>query len=294
VKGTLYGTTSNGVSEYGTVFSITPAGTFKVVYTFENDVTDGAFPESNLIYDKGALYGTTYGGGTASGTVFKVQLTGKQSGQESVLYNFKDSPDGAGPESPLVHVGDAFYGTTDLGGANGGGTVFKVTESGAETVLHSFAAQGSSGGDGAVPAQAGVLYYKGMFYGLTSGGGKYGWGTVYSITKAGKEKVLVNFNASPHSGPVTGGRPLDSLTNIGGTFYGTTFDSSGEAGTVFSVTPSGSLTYLGVFCDQPSGCVGHHACYPESSVIEVGGTLYGTTADICGGSGLGTVWALDL
>ncbi|MBV9718820.1 MAG: hypothetical protein JOZ77_05845 [Candidatus Eremiobacteraeota bacterium] len=295
VKGTLYGTASagaNSVDTYGNVFSITPSGSFKVVYAFKES-PDGAFPASSLIEYKGALYGTTEDGGTVGyGTVFKIQLKGKSAGQESVIYSFKggpgSGPDGAVPKSALVHVGNAFYGTTYSGGANGGGTVFKVTESGTETVLHSFAGTCSAATDGTEPT-GGLLYYKGTFYGTTYCGGANGQGTTFSITKAGKEKVLDSFYITTKA-PYVGVHPMAPLTNIGGTIYGTTTGSWPEgSGIVFTMTPSGTLTTVGVFCrGTAQGCPET----PWSDPIEVGNTLYGTSVGNGGSHGLGTVWAL--
>jgi uncharacterized repeat protein (TIGR03803 family) len=288
VNGTLYGTTSSGANSgdaHGNVFSITPSGSFKVVYEFKAG-TDGYEPASSLIEYKGALYGTTEGGGPGDyGTVFKIALSGNKV-KESVIYGFKDTPDGGRPMSALVHEGSAFYGTTFQGGANSDGTVFSVTESGKEKVLHSF---GSSEKDGVQPT-AGLLDYNGTFYGTTSiGGGSSNWGSVFSITKAGKEKILATFP----DGSTQGGRePLGPLANIGGTIYGTTEMSSPRGtGSVFSMTPSGSLSYLIFFCVACGEDSGWPVA-PASGVIELGGTLYGTSANSIGG--VGTVWALAL
>jgi uncharacterized repeat protein (TIGR03803 family) len=289
VNGTLYGTASaGGANTYGCVFSITPSGGFKVVYSFKAGLSggaDGYEPVASLIDYKGALYGTTEGGGPGGyGTVFKIPLSGKQAGKESVVYGFKDSPDGGRPMSALVEDGGAFYGTTFQGGTNSDGTVFKVTDSGKETILHSF---GSGEADGVQPT-AGLLDYNGTFFGTTSiGGGSSNWGSIFSITKAGKEKILVTF---PGGSEQSGREPLAPLTNIGGTIYGTTEMSSPKGtGSVFSMTPSGKIQYLSYFCVSCGEDSGWPVA-PESSVVEVGGTLYGTSVNSIGG--VGTVWAL--
>jgi uncharacterized repeat protein (TIGR03803 family) len=95
-----------------------------------------------------------------------------------VLYSFKGgSEDGEYPEAGLINVKGTLYGTTYDGGANGDGTVFAITTSGAETVLHSF--KGGSG-DGEDP-EAGLLNVKGTLYGTTFEGGANGDGTVFSL-----------------------------------------------------------------------------------------------------------------
>jgi uncharacterized repeat protein (TIGR03803 family) len=116
----------------------------------------------------------------------------------------------------------------------GGGTVFSITISGAEKVLHSF----GSGSDGKYP-YASLIELKGKLYGATYEGGAYsaycshnGCGTVFSITPGGTEKVLHNFR-----GP-DGAFPVASLVNVRGTLYGTT-QAGGTygRGTVFALTP---------------------------------------------------------
>src|SRR2546421_545381 len=120
------------------------AQTFTVLYSFTGS-TDGALPIAGLVRDKaGNLYGTTNGGGTSgAGTVFKLDTTGT----ETVLHSFTGSTDGSFPVAGLVRdKAGNLYGTTELGGTSGAGTVFKLDTTGTETVLHSF-----TGPDGAVP-----------------------------------------------------------------------------------------------------------------------------------------------
>jgi len=133
--------------------------------------------------------GTTYSGGASGdGTVFAVTKTGK----ETVLYSFKGgSSDGTQVVGGLLNVKGMLYGTTRSGGANGGGTVFSITPSGTETVLHSFGASG----DGAGPA-AGLINVRGTLCGTTAYGGANGDGTVFSITPSGTETVLYSFKAA--------------------------------------------------------------------------------------------------
>ncbi|PYV74028.1 MAG: Ig family protein, partial [Acidobacteria bacterium] len=118
-----YGTASSGAFGYGTVFKLTPRGTYDVLYSFTN-VPDGATPEAGLVRDsKGNLYGTTASGGAFGyGTVFKVDTTGT----EIILHSFSGT-DGIQPQAGLVmDKAGNLYGTTVFGGASGGGTVFKL------------------------------------------------------------------------------------------------------------------------------------------------------------------------
>ena len=136
----------------------------------------------------GNFYGTTYFGGSHGfGTVFKVT----PSGTETVLYSFAGGSDGEHPYAGVIQGSDGnFYGTTYQGGASGYGTVFKVTPSGTETVLYSFAG-GSS--DGANPEAGLTQGSDGNFYGNTSAGGASNLGTVFELTPGGTETILHAF-----------------------------------------------------------------------------------------------------
>ncbi len=175
VKGTLYGTTTNGgSSNLGTVFKVTPTGVEHVVYSFK-EPPDGSTPYAGLIELNGTLYGTTqYGGAHSSGTVFKVST----SGVEHVIYSFKGTPDGATPYARLIALSGALYGTTYAGGASGNGTIFTVSTSGAEHVLYNFTGV-PYGGSHPV---AGMTLASGLLYGTTSEGGKNLVGTVFKFT----------------------------------------------------------------------------------------------------------------
>ncbi len=126
-KRNLYGTTAlGGTYGYGVVFELTSGGKEKVLYSFGSQSGDGHYPYAGLVLDKnGNLYGTTiYGGANGFGAVF--ELT--SGGVEKVLYSFQGSPDGYYPTAGLVFDKSGnLYGTTELGGAFGDGTVFKLT-----------------------------------------------------------------------------------------------------------------------------------------------------------------------
>ena len=135
-NGNLYGTTYEGGAYgfgymgYGTVFELSQAGKETVLYSFTGGA-DGGNPQGGLVRDKqGNLYGTTVGGGVPGcvvdigcGVVFEVAADGT----EQLLYSFTGGADGANPIAGLVlDKKGNLYGTTELGGASGFGTVFKV------------------------------------------------------------------------------------------------------------------------------------------------------------------------
>jgi uncharacterized repeat protein (TIGR03803 family) len=266
VDGTLYGTTSEGgAANMGTVFTITPAGVESVIYSFQGGA-DGEAPMASLIKVGGMLYGTTSAGGAGDcGTVFNVT----PAGAEAVLYAFKCSAqnDGAYPRAGLLNVGGKLYGTTEYGGSGNVGTVFKVTQTGKETVVHSFS-------DEAFNPLAALINVGGTLYGTTPGGGTNGLGTVFTISPGGQESVLYSFQ---YNGDAI--NPEGALLNVGGTLYGTSIDGGANTcgsapvgcGAVFKITLKGKETVLYSFGGKPDGE------WPEAGLINVNGTLYGTT-----------------
>lgn len=278
--GNVYGTTaSGGTSNRGTVFKITPSGTESVLFSFPAGSSD---PYTGLIEGSdGNFYGTTGAGGASdAGTVFKIT----PGGTETVLHAFpKVGSDGQTPYAGLIQGSDGnLYGTTYFGGSHGFGTVFKVTPSGVETVLYSFA----SGSDGANPYAGVIQGSDGNFYGTTYNGGASGHGTVFKITPSGTETVLYSFG-----GGSDGANPEAGVTEGGdGNFYGATYlGGASNVGTVFEVTPSGTETILHTFAGG-----GSDGANPSANlVLGSDGNLYGST--YAGGpGGVGTVFKVAL
>jgi uncharacterized repeat protein (TIGR03803 family) len=191
----------------------------------------------------------------------------------------------AGPVAGLVQGTDGlFYGTTRGGGANAGGTVFRIDSAGNLTTLHTF-----SYDDGNDPEAGLVQASDGKFYGTTYGGGAYGFGTVFRIDSSGSLAVLHSFAGA---GPVgDGSYPLAGLIQAtDGNFYGTTSGGGlaySDYGAVFKMTPAGAVTILHSFG-------GSDGVYPVAGLIQstADGKLYGTTQ--VGGNGSGTVFKMDL
>jgi uncharacterized repeat protein (TIGR03803 family) len=281
VKGTLYGTTSRGgVGYYGTVFSITTSGVETVLHSFVGE-RRGNYPVAGLINVKDTLYGTTeLGGENGHGTVFAITTAGK----ETVLHSFAGAKrDGADPYSGrLLNINGTLYGTTAAGGAHRKGTVFKITTSGTETVLHSF--KGNPDGDDPTGS---LLNVNGTLYGTTYNGGTTGGGTVFSITTSGTETVLHSFALF---GSEDGYYPEAGLINVKGTLYGTTYSGGADfGGTVFSITTSGTEDLLYSFSGTDSGS--EDGAYPAAGLLNVNGTLYGTTNEGGAPNG-GTVFSI--
>jgi uncharacterized repeat protein (TIGR03803 family) len=228
--GNFYGTTSNSNSEsyWGTVYKLTPTGTLTTLHSF-TDGNDGGEPEAPLVQGTdGNFYGTAaIGGANGYGVVFKIT----PSGTFTALNSFNEWTDGSSPLAGLFQGSDGnFYGTTNGGGANNEGTLFRITASGTLTSLYSF----TGGSDGGGPLAGLVQALDGNFYGTTSSGGADGYGTLFETSTAGVVTPLDSFTdgndgASPHA-------PLVQETN--GIFYGTTYSGGANGnGTVFSMVP---------------------------------------------------------
>lgn len=185
----------------------------------------------------------------------------------------------------MINVHGTLYGGTTFGGGSSGyGTVYRISTSGSEKVLHSF-----GGGDGANP-MGNLFDVNGTLYGTTSAaGGVHSRGTVYSISTTGVEKVLYDFRTA-HGGH-DGETPYAGLIDVKGTLYGTTDQGGGAPlyGVVYSVSTAGAETVLHRFGNGPDGA------HPWAGLVNVKGTLYGTTLEGgsgCSGGGCGTVFAL--
>jgi uncharacterized repeat protein (TIGR03803 family) len=290
-KGNLYGTTyAGGAGDRGTVFKVTPSGTETVLYSFTCQT--GCSPYAGVVLDpKGNLYGTTNSGGASGvGTVFKLTPTGKL----TTLHNFcavSNCTDGESPVGGVVlDKADNLYGTTYYGGASGFGTVFKVTPSGTESVLHNFDGNGE---DGFYPEAGVILDSKDNVYGTTSMGGKIGVGTVFEVTASGTETILHSFTAGADGFTPYAGLVFDEKGNL----YGTTeYGGSSGLGTVFELTPKGVETVLHSFVRN--GTDGYFP-YSGSLFIDASGDLYGTTfeggsgsSSFCGTVGCGTAFKI--
>ncbi len=204
--GNLYGTTTQGGSaNFGTVFVVTPGGSFTVLHSFSGGATDGASPQAPLIQAAdGNFYGTTRRGGPADlGTVFRMT----PDGAVTTLHAFAGGPtDGASPLAAIIQASDGnFYGTTSQGGPADLGTVFGMTPAGGVSVLHAFAGGPT---DGASPLAAIIHASDGSFYGTTSRGGVTGRGTVFRLMSVAEPRLGLD---RPTDGSTTG----ESLTVSG-------------------------------------------------------------------------------
>jgi uncharacterized repeat protein (TIGR03803 family) len=262
--GNFYGTTYQGGSTNdGTVFKMTPDGALTTLHSFAGYPTEGANPYAGLVQAiDGNFYGTTLLGGRSGsgGTVFEIT----PGGALTTVYDFCSQgyscPDGVYPEDALIQATDGnFYGTTMEGGANSGGTIFKVTSTGTLTTLYSFCSEGGCADGyypfaGVVQATNGTLYGT-TYYGGTSGNCLYGCGTVFSLAVGLGPFVETLPTADSVSAPGT--IPGTGLTGATGATFSasramfkavlpseiaTKVPSGVTTGTVEVTTPAGTLS----------------------------------------------------
>jgi uncharacterized repeat protein (TIGR03803 family) len=282
--GNLYGTTANGGSGgsdgYGVVYEVTTSGIEKVLHTFSGG-SDGEYPYAAVLRDReGNLYGATNSGGNSEqgGVVYKIDNAGK----ETILHAFAGgTSDGCNPFQGLIMDSKGnLYGTTNGCGAYNGGTVFKLTLAGNETVLHSFA-------EGSQPSYYGHLLMDkaGDIYGVLQVGGSSNDGVLYELGAKGKFTVLHNFAGGPSDGQYSSGSVAgDEAENLYGiTYKGGTHD----LGVVWEVSKEGKETILHNFAGGASD-----SCSPVASVIrDSQDNLYGNSG--CGAYGYGAAWELS-
>ena len=300
---TLYGTANRGGSRgFGTVFALDADGTGLTNLHNFNYFTDGSQPLAGLVWSGGRLYGTAWQGGpTGSGSVFALNSDGTGF---TNLYQFSarsgllsTNSDGANSRAGLAlsSNGSTLYGTTEVGGSAGNGTVFKVGTNGTGfAALHHFSALVSGTNSDGYRPKAGLILSGNTLYGTALGGGNFGRGTVFKVNTDGtgfttlhsfKPGIFDPIN-DPSSTNSDGVSPAGGLLLSGSTLYGTTssggIGGSSGLGTVFALNTNGTgFTTLHKFTSSTEGI------YPETDLILSGETLYGTTA---GGSG--TLFAL--
>ncbi|MGB9651591.1 MAG: choice-of-anchor tandem repeat GloVer-containing protein [Candidatus Cybelea sp.] len=294
------------------------ASSENVLYRFKGGM-DGSSPQAALTEVNGTLFGTTEDGGgsycilksvqSGCGTIFSIDALGSE---YTVVHRYPDTGTGGAGPLTLTYSGGQFYGTTVVGGnlscgfGGGCGTVFTMDPSGASyNVLYSFA----SLQDGQRP-ETSLLDLKGTLYGTTSLGGSgkcyftsglVGCGTLYKVNvSSGKKRILYNFQ-----GGKDGYFPRSyGLIDLHGMLYGTAV-----AGGVLNCVGDSALVGCGtIFKIRPSGD-GYRVVYrfkgPNGSgrpnnILDVNGTLYGTTANggmtfgQCVSVGCGTLFKFDI
>lgn len=288
--GNFYVVSSVGGTGRGVIARIAPDGTLAVVHAMQTN-DEGISPYAGVIQaSDGNLYGTTYLGGTeGGGVIYKVTLDGTY----TVLRNLGQSKqDAMLPYAGLVQAPDGYlYGTTLRGGTSDKGTVFRISTSGDFSIIHQFNGQNGENPEGTL-----VVGADGNLYGTTLQGGDSGRGSVFRLTPGGTLTTLYSFpslgafNLQGQAINATGANPRAGLLLAAdGNFYGTAYQGGTAGfGTVFRITPTGSLTVLHAFTGPTFG-----GASPLSEVTQdAAGNLYGTT-EFGGFLNQGTAWRIN-
>lgn len=298
--GALYGTANQGGTQgYGTLYRISAAGVFSTVYEFPADpaIAGGSPFGAPVQGSDGFLYGTTTRNG---GGVYRISTSGTGA---ALISNYATSgPMGQAPIGLLMAAGGQIYGLSEQGGPRNRGVLFRVLGSGTARSTYTVLDFGlrSSTLEGAFPT-GGLVESNGLYYGTTEEGGSElnsgrGYGTLYSMTPAGKVTTLVSFTNTGAIGGIPGIWPKAALTRLGdGTLYGTT--SSGGSmgkGTVFRYQPAtrtfSSVAYFSGTTATGGGAKGES---PYGELVDGNdGYLYGTTR-YGGTANMGTVFRIS-
>jgi len=279
-RGNLVGTTVAGGTGgscagdgCGVVFQLKPAAE-AVLHSFTGG-NDGFGPGGGVTLDAtGNLFGTTPDGGASSqGVVYEVTRSGRR-WSEHVIHAFTGGKDGGvGSLGLLLLQGSALYGVSELGGAHGAGTIFKISGANKQWTLTTlYAFKGAP--DAAFPYGGLVADTSGNLFGTTYYGGTSGQGTVFELVRNARgyrERVLYSFK-----GGSDGSSSTSTLVFAGsGDLYGTTSAGGGscDCGTIFKVNPkTGQETVLHSFGGGSDGQYSYYGLTPDAS-----GTLFGTT-----------------
>ncbi|MDD4902092.1 MAG: peptidoglycan-binding protein [Patescibacteria group bacterium] len=282
---TFYGMTRvGGSSDKGVVFSMNISGSgFTVLHNFAGGAGDGSHPNGSLIMATSTLYGATSEGGTSdNGTIFSLTTGGTGF---VVLHEFNTGAgDGINPHGALTLSGNKLYGTAMNGGASSGGAIFSIDTDGTDfATLREFAGGAADGYN----TKSTLVIISNKLYGITTRGGDYDSGTIFSIDTDGTDFALpYEF----HVGGADGSKPQGSLIISGSTLYGMTrTGGSSDKGLIFSVSTSGTgFTALHQF----AGGAGDGATPFYGDLTLSGSTLYGMT--FAGGSAdLGVIFSLN-
>lgn len=235
--GNLYGTTLGGGShDDGTVFKTTPSGALTILHSFcsQTGCPDGEFPQTGVIQaSDGNFYGTTIlGGAYGNGTIFKMTPSGTFTTLYSVCSQ-SGCPDGNYLYAGLTQATDGnLYGIMQIGGANGYGTIFRITTTGSLTTLYSFCSQ-TGCTDGEYPAAGLVQDTNGSLYGTTADGGTNGDGTVFRLS--------VGLGPFVETQP-SSGKQRTTVRILGTTLAGATSVSFNGTAAAFKVVSSSEIT----------------------------------------------------
>jgi uncharacterized repeat protein (TIGR03803 family) len=235
--GNVSGSTSSALSLNG--ISATAAGTYSVI------VSNAFGMESS-----------------AEAALTVVSLTTPELVQAPV-YPFTGGPDGAHPNGLTFGVDGGVYGTTQTGGTNGAGTIFRLDSSGQPKPIYSF----TGAADGDRPNSRLVQSFDGTLLGTTFGGGSNGFGTIFKLNTNGALSTLFTLDHTNGVLPTAG-----LAAGLDGNLYGTAYEGGIlHYGTLFRIGTNGTFTTMLPFS-------GTNGAFPHAGLIQSkDGNFYGTT-----------------
>lgn len=276
--GAIYGAAQRGgTNDGGAIFKISSGGSFSLVHRFcDGDTTcqDGARPVAVVFDSHGNMFGTTgFSGTKGGGTVFEISA----GGSFTTLYQFCLQPacaDGIEPGALIFGKDGNLYGTAQAGGANQGGTLFKIVPGGGFSVLYAFCAAADCA-DGQEPTPLLAQGNDGLFYGTTTLGGAARFGTIFRLVASGQIDTLYSFCANAYCDD--GSTPTDGLSLAAdGSLYGTASEGGRFFhGVVFKLTSGPAYSVIYDFCAE-KGCF--DGATPTATPVMAGNALVGTTS----------------
>ncbi|MFL6689117.1 MAG: choice-of-anchor tandem repeat GloVer-containing protein [Alphaproteobacteria bacterium] len=319
--GTLYGVVQDGGSSgLGAVFELAAGSGRRAAYERLHDFCkgncrDGSMPSFPLIRDvAGNLYGTTATGGSKGGGVAFELMPGNDHWTLRVLHAFCAPSSGAckegsSPSAGLTYQGAAgglsydghspLYGTTAVGGALNGGTVFQLALQDGEwhaKLLHDFCPPPSCG-SGSTPLGGLVLDTGGSIFGVANLGGANDEGAVFELSPMGSRYSYTTIYSFCSQQTCTDGiRPGAGLAlDASGNLFGTTTRSGRhDAGTLFELSPAGvnfAFQVLHQFCNEENCADG--GAPAASPTLDENGNVFGTTTQFGNAQGAGTLFELS-
>jgi uncharacterized repeat protein (TIGR03803 family) len=272
--GNLYGTSEiGGIADKGTIYRMSPAGAVTILHSFINYTFVGG---GINVHSYSALVQATDGNFYGAANTFDVptqtvlyKITA--GGTFTALHTLSTATEGFNASALIQATDGNFYGTARSGGTSNVGTIFKMTPAGTVTVLHTFL----GGSDGDSPYAPLVQGSDGNLYGTTFSGGASNSGLAFKIALTGSGyTVLHSFVASTE-----GANPQAPLIQaLDGNFYGTTQESgASQGGTIFKMTPGGTVTVLHAFDNTATDPLLPFIAAPNGALVQAAdGTFYGT------------------
>jgi uncharacterized repeat protein (TIGR03803 family) len=284
----LYGVTQRGGAYgYGTAFKLTLAGVCTPFTSF--NATDTSGTTNPLVQSGTSYYATSYNGGLTGilggtdGYGGAVSITSV--GALKLIQSFYVQ-DGYASYGSLVQVGTgaaaAFYGVAASGGEFNDGVIFKITSTGAFSIIHhlnDYVQEGYS------PTGGLLLGRDGFLYGTTNSGGTFGYGTIFKVTTKGVLTVLHQFQSiEGYNMSCALVQGIGTDTNLYGAGYS---GGTNGVGSVFVIATTGAgFKVLRYF-------LGPNGANPACQLLPDGlGNLYGTTFQ-GGANNLGTIFKVS-